>query len=283
MLQASTRALLIGPIIAGSVILAGCSAATEPASGTGTVTSVAPRAAAPVAAPGEAVAAGSAAVSDLRAAVDPATLPAGALYRNPANGRDEVMVGNIAHTALLIGDSQSEPQASWPRRALAGLGYDVFFCGKGGTGFVAGNSTTGNYIDALENGDWHLPYGSPPLVIIEGGGNDASRGAPDEAIEVNAERLIEAVEDRYPHAEVVMVGTLARGANAGGGRRTQVDSLLGAVAKEYGLSFVSVGDWLTRYGLEAQLSDSVHMNGDGHRALGALLGDRLANLGLALS
>jgi acyl-CoA thioesterase-1 len=280
MLQASTRALLIGPVIAASVFLAGCGAATEPASGAG---SAAPRAAAPVAAPGEAVAAGSAVVSDLGAAVDPASLPAGALYRNPANGRDEVIVGNIAHTALLIGDSQSEPQASWPRRALTGLGYDVFFCGKGGTGFVASNGTTGNYVDALQRGDWHLPYGFPPLVLIEGGGNDAKQGASNEQISANADRLITTIKQRYPGAKLAMVGTLGKGADHGGARRAEVDALLGTVAADHGIPFVSVGDWLTRYGLESQLKDSVHMNGEGHRALGELLGDRLAKLGLRLS
>src|SRR6478672_9534902 len=46
--------------------------------------------------------------------------------------------------------------------------YKVFFCGRGGTGFVASNGRTGNYIDALQRGDWKLPYGTPPLVVIEG-------------------------------------------------------------------------------------------------------------------
>ena len=280
MLQASTRALLIGPVIAASVFLTGCGAAMAPASGAGPA---APRAAAPVAAPGEAVAAGSAVVSDLGAAVDPASLPAGALYRNPANGRDEVIVGNIAHTALLIGDSQSEPQASWPRRALSGLGYDVFFCGKGGTGFVASNGTTGNYVDALQRGDWHLPYGFPPLVVIEGGGNDAKQGASNEQILANADRLITTIKQRYPGAKLAMVGTLGKGADHGGARRAEVDALLGTVAADHGIPFVSVGNWLTRYGLESQLKDSVHMTGEGHRALGTLLGDRLAKLGLGLS
>lgn len=283
MLQASTRALLIGPVIAASLFLTGCGAATEPASGAGSAAPAVPRAAAPVAAPGEAVAAGSAVVSDLGAAVDPARLPAGALYRNPANGRDEVIVGNIAHTALLIGDSQSEPQASWPRRALAGLGYEVFFCGKGGTGYVASNGATGNYVDALQRGDWHLPYGFPPLVLIEGGGNDAKQGASDEQISANADRLITTIKQRYPGAKLAMVGTLGKGAEHGGVRRAEVDALLGTVAASHGVPFVSVGDWLTRYGLEGQLKDSVHMNSDGHRVLGALLGDRLATLGLGLS
>jgi acyl-CoA thioesterase-1 len=281
MLQASTRAVLIGPMIAASVLLAGCGMSSEPAPGAG---ASAPRTAAvaPVADPGEAVAAGSAVQGDLAAPTDPAALPDGALYRNPANGRDEVIVHNLGRTALLIGDSQSEPDRSWPRRALAGIGYEVFFCGKGGTGYVASNGTTGNYIDALQRGDWHLPYGFPPLVVIEGGGNDAKQGASDDQIVANAERLIKTIKQRYPGAKLAMVGTLSKSADHGAGRRIEVDALLGTVAADLGIPFVSVGGWLTRYGLEAELADTVHMNETGHRALGALLGSRLEELGLGL-
>ena len=61
MLQASTRAVLIAPIIAAGVFLAGCGRRPSPAPGTGSP-AAAPRAAAlaPAAGPGEAVAAGSA-------------------------------------------------------------------------------------------------------------------------------------------------------------------------------------------------------------------------------
>jgi acyl-CoA thioesterase-1 len=289
MRQASTRAVLITLMIAASVFLGGCGTPSQPASGTGgssspraateaSAAAVAPAAAVvPAAAPGEAVAAGSSLGSDL-AAADPAVLPAGSLFRNPANGRDEVITGDTARMALLIGDSQSEPEASWPRRALADLGYDVFFCGKGGTGYVASNGATGNYVDALQRGDWHLPYGFPPLVVIQGGGNDAKQGASDEQIVANAESLITTLKQRYPGAKLAMVGTLAKGA----GRRTEVDALLGSVAAAHRIPFVSVGDWLTRHGLEEHLADSVHMNDDGHRALGMLLGDRLEALGLDL-
>jgi acyl-CoA thioesterase-1 len=281
MLQASTRAVLIAPIIAASVFLTGCGTASLPAPGTGSPAVPRAAAVAPAAAPGEAVAAGSPVGGDLTAE-GTAGLPAGSLFRNPANGRDEVIIDNIGRTALLIGDSQSEPEGSWPRRALAGLGYDVFFCGKGGTGYVASNGTTGNYVDALQRGDWHLPYGFPPLVVIEGGGNDAKQGASDRQIVANAESLITTLKQRYPGARLAMVGTLAKGAGNGGGRRTEVDALLGKVAAAHRIPFVSVGDWLTRYGLEASLADKVHMNDDGHRALGTLLGNRLTALGLGL-
>ena len=104
------------------------------------------------------------------------------------------MVPDISRTALLIGDSQSEPADGWPRLGLAAVGYKVHFCGLGGTGFVAANGKTGNYIDALERGDWKLPYGTPPLIVIQGGGNDAGKGATDAQIVANADRLIAALQ-----------------------------------------------------------------------------------------
>jgi acyl-CoA thioesterase-1 len=206
--------------------------------------------------------------------------PAGSAYRNPANGRDEVIVEDIRHTAVLIGDSQSEPTNSWPRQALAALGYKPFFCGLAGTGFVAANGKTGNYPTALQRGDWKLPYGNPSLVVIQGGGNDAAMGATDAQIVANAEQLIRILQQRYPRSKFAMIGTLARGANYGGGRRTQVDALLGTIAEKYAIPFVSVGDWLTRYNLSKLLADGLHPNATGHDVLGRLLGTRLKTLGL---
>ncbi|MFB8367732.1 SGNH/GDSL hydrolase family protein [Pseudarthrobacter sp. NPDC055928] len=212
--------------------------------------------------------------------VDPANLPAGTIYRNPASGRDEMVIPDVSRTALLIGDSQSEPADGWPRLGLAAIGYKVHFCGLGGTGFVATNGKTGNYIDALQRGDWLLPYGTPPLIVIQGGGNDAGQGATDAQIVANADRLVAALNERYPGVRKVLIGTLGRGANYGGGRRSQVDALLGSVAARHGMPFVGVGDWLTKYNLTKDLADAVHMNASGRRSLGALLENRLRDLGI---
>lgn len=200
--------------------------------------------------------------------------------RNPGNGRLEAVVPDISRTVLLIGDSQSEPADGWPRLGLAAAGYNVYFCGRGGTGFVAANGSTGNYIDALQRGDWLLPAGTPALIVIEGGGNDAAGGAGNAQIAGNAQRLLAELRTRYPGTRIAMIGTLARGANNGGGRRSEVDALLGAVAANNGLPFVSVGDWLTRYGLAKDLADAVHMNTEGRVALGGILERRLRELGL---
>ncbi|WP_455834909.1 SGNH/GDSL hydrolase family protein [Pseudarthrobacter siccitolerans] len=204
---------------------------------------------------------------------------AGARVLNPANGRLEAVVPDISRTVLLIGDSQSEPSDGWPRQGLEAAGYKVYYCGRGGTGFVSTNGKTGNYIDALLRGDWLLPSGTPALIVIQGGGNDAATGASDTRITGNAERLIAELKARYPGTRLAMIGTLARG-EGHGGRRTEVDALLGRVAAAQNLPFVSVGDWLTRHGLAKDLADAVHMNPQGRRALGALLERRLIDLGL---
>ncbi|MDQ0144827.1 SGNH/GDSL hydrolase family protein [Pseudarthrobacter niigatensis] len=199
---------------------------------------------------------------------------------NTGNGRLEAVVPDVAGTVLLIGDSQAEPVDGWPRLGLAAAGYNVYFCGRGGTGYVAANGATGNYIDALQRGDWLLPSGTPALIVVEGGGNDAAGGASNAQIARNAERLVAELRTRYPGTRLAMIGTLARGANDGGGRRSEVDAVLGAVAGANGLPFISAGDWLTRYGLAKDLADAVHMNSDGRRALGGILAARLRELGL---
>lgn len=249
------------PIIAAGVLLGGCGQATPPQ-------------------PYNADVCGGSKLTTPTAGPDPSTMPPCSIYSNPATGREEVVVNDIGHTALLIGDSQSAPAVSWPRLGLTALGYHVYFCGAGGTGFVAANTKTGNYITALERGDWRLPYGSPPLVIIQGGGNDAGKGASDEKITTNAERLIAALRQRYPDTTLVMIGTLARGADDGGGRRTEVDALLGTVAAKHGIGFVSAGDWMTKYDLLQFASDRVHLETEGHQKLGAILGTKLKDMGL---
>ncbi|WP_461187269.1 SGNH/GDSL hydrolase family protein [Arthrobacter sp. Z4-13] len=214
------------------------------------------------------------------AAMNPVGMAADTRVLNPANGRLEAIVPDISRTVLLIGDSQSEPLDGWPRQGLAAAGYKVYFGGRGGTGFVAANGKTGNYIDALLREDWLLPSGTPALIVLQGGGNDAASGASDSEITGNAGRLIAVLQGRYPGTRTAMIGTLARGENNGGGRRTEVDALLGSVAAEHGLPFVSVGDWLTRHDLVKDLDDAVHMNSSGREALGTLLERSLRELGL---
>ncbi|MCP1414825.1 SGNH/GDSL hydrolase family protein [Paenarthrobacter sp. A20] len=270
MRQSSAAFRLLAPLIAIGVLSVGCG----------------PSPTTPVSAPSRSVTPGpaqtAAAASPLRTAPSPSALdlPVGSLYKNPANNRNELVLADVRHTAVLIGDSQSMPKESWPQQGIAALGYKLHVVGMGGTGFVAANGKTGNYIDALQRGDWILPYGDPPLIVVQGGGNDASQKATDAQIASNAERLLAALKKRYPGAALAVIGTLARGASNGGGRRTEVDALLGRIAAKHGIPFVSTGDWLTRYDAIEDLQDGVHMKPSGHAKLGAVLARELTALGL---
>ncbi|NUP75842.1 MAG: SGNH/GDSL hydrolase family protein [Sinomonas sp.] len=212
----------------------------------------------------------------------PEALPLGSYYFNPVSGRREVVLGDLAGTAVLIGDSQAEPADSWLRRGLERAGYRVYFAGRGGTGFTVGIEGVHDYVDALRLGDWYLPYGKPSLVVVQGGGNDATRHSADAAIVSGAKDLIGELHRTYPGARVVMVGTLAKSAADGGGRRTEVDALLGRTSAQLGVPFIPCGDWISRYNLGAHLADAVHLKPEGHALLAPVFGDALSAKGLAL-
>ncbi|MEV7660901.1 SGNH/GDSL hydrolase family protein [Paenarthrobacter sp. NPDC089316] len=269
MRQSSAVFRMIAPLIAVGVLVVGCGPSPVPNSAPSS--SVAP-------APAQTAASDK----PLRVAPAPSALnlPAGSIYKNPTNNRNELVLADVRHTAVLIGDSQAMPAGSWPQQGIAALGYKLHVVGMGGTGYVATNGKTGNYIDALQRGDWILPYGEPPLIVVEGGGNDATQRATDAQITSNAERLIAALETRYPGSRLAMIGTLSRGISNGGGRRTEVDTLLGRIAAKHGIPFVSAGDWLTRYDAIGDLQDGVHLRPTGHAKLGVALARELTALGL---
>lgn len=215
----------------------------------------------------------------------PTALPAGALVRNPATGRTQFVDPSIAQTAVLFGDSQAGGAAgvhgvdTWVETALRQRGYKVYFVGAGGTGFVAHSPTAANYPDVVERGKPMLPSGNPALVVVQGGGNDATQGAGNAQILANATRLLADLKATYPASKMVMIGTLARGAAAGGGRRTQIDTLLAGFAERHSLAFISAGDWLTRYRLTGMMADGVHLTPAGHKVLTGVLAGKLKDLG----
>ncbi|MDI2035397.1 SGNH/GDSL hydrolase family protein [Paenarthrobacter nitroguajacolicus] len=270
MRQSSAVFRMIAPLIAVGVLMVGCGPSPAPNS-------------APSLSPMPVPAQTAASDKPLRVAPAPSALtpPVGSLYKNPTNNRNELVLADVRHTAVIIGDSQAMPAGSWPQQGVAALGYKLHVAGMGGTGYVAGNGKTGNYIDALQRGDWVLPYGEPPLIVIEGGGNDATQHATDAQITSNADRLLAALKTRYPGSRLAMIGTLARGINNGGGRRTEVDALLGRIAAKHGVPFVSAGDWLTRYDAIGDLQDGVHLRPAGHAKIGVVLAQELTALGLA--
>ncbi|WP_307957980.1 SGNH/GDSL hydrolase family protein [Sinomonas sp. ASV486] len=210
-------------------------------------------------------------------------LPLGSFTVNAATQRNEPVLGDLSRAAVLIGDSQSEPTDSWVRRGLEHAGYSVYFAGSGGTGYSVGIPKVHDYANALRLGDWRLPAGRPRLVVVQGGGNDASRNSADSAIANGAITLFAELRRTYPGARIVMVGTLAKSAADGGGRRTEVDALLQRTAAALDVPFVGCGDWISRYGLAGELVDGVHLSPQGKARLAPVFADALAARGLALS
>lgn len=209
-------------------------------------------------------------------APEPLTRAAGEV--NPA-------YASLRSTAVLIGDSQTFGAGgiigtqTWVQKAFSSLGYRLVVNGRGGTGFVASTPQAKNYPDALASGDWSLPsptlpWSGSPLVVVQGGGNDANIGSSDKQILRNAGRLLDGLQKIYPESKIVLIGTIGKGATKSV-RRTQVDALLGGFARSRGLAFVGVGDWLTKFNLEKDLIDGVHLDADGHRILSEALVQKL--------
>jgi acyl-CoA thioesterase-1 len=197
---------------------------------------------------------------------------------------------SLRSTAVLIGDSQTfgsggiSGDQTWVQKAFSSLGYRLVVNAVGGIGYVSGTAKDPNYPDALDRGKWSLPKpilpstGSP-LIVVQGGGNDARIGSSNAVILANAARLLDGLRKRYPESKIVLIGVLGKGVTQSP-RRAQVDELLADFAKSRGLLYVSVADWVSRFGMEKNLLDGVHLDATGHRVIGEVLRDRLRDLGV---
>lgn len=209
------------------------------------------------------------------------------LNSQPRTKRTGQQHNDSSNSALLIGDSQSAGAAkvpgnrTWTQSALRATGYDVQFLGAGGTGFVASNSSGAlNYPSALSQHQWLLPSTAPALIVLEGGGNDATIGATNAQILQGVNLPLGPLQSQYPSSRLMMIGTLAGNPSPGAARRASVDALLGTYARHHGIAFVSAGNWLAKYDLAGQMADRVHLTQTGHDTLAATLASRLGLLHL---
>ncbi|WP_152969837.1 GDSL-type esterase/lipase family protein [Arthrobacter sp. Edens01] len=184
----------------------------------------------------------------------------GSLIYVPRLGRIMDWNPAVEKAAVVIGDSQAGHD-TWVGKGLASLGYTPVILGAGGTGYTQGNGTVDNYPSALETEQWLMPWGDPGLVVLQGGGNDAY-GADNTQIRQNALQLIREVKRTYPRSRIVVVGVIGDGT----GRRAEIDDLLGRVAAEQGLDFLSPRNWWKRYSLTSKLADGLHLSQAGHTA-----------------
>jgi acyl-CoA thioesterase-1 len=209
---------------------------------------------------------------------------------DPVTGGPGLLFSDPDATALLIGDSQSagavgvSGDRTWPRTGLRNAGFDVRFVGAGGTGFTAANGAGAlAYPSAFTGGQWVLPCRDPALIVVQGGGNDASLGASDAQVLNGADVLVSSLNRHYPTSEILLVGVLAEGVDYGCTRRCAVDWLLGAYAQNHGVPFISAADWLTRHGVSTLRADDVHLTQAGHDRVAAAFTSELNALGLTSS
>ncbi|EMY34291.1 GDSL family lipase [Arthrobacter crystallopoietes BAB-32] len=193
--------------------------------------------------------------------------------------------------ALVIGDSQAHggqgvtTATAWVAQGLLRAGYDPEVQGHGGTGYLKGRPRNGDgerlsYLQSLQ----HDAYSLPPaqnvgLVVVQGGGNDASY--PDRGIEAAASDVVRILKSKYPHARFAIVGPLNQGGDPGS-RRVEVTEVLAGVADGQDAAFIDATDWVADNDLAEHLhKDGLHLNQDGHDRLAAVFTTALDDAGLA--
>ncbi|ALJ19762.1 SGNH/GDSL hydrolase family protein [Microbacterium sp. No. 7] len=176
-------------------------------------------------------------------------------------------------TAILICDSQCQLD-SWVEQGVRAAGYPhVVERAFGGGGYGASSSALGSSVpQALRTDGFLLPQGSPGLVVVTLGGNDASQGISDGVIGDEERALVEMLRARYPDAELVVNGVMSR-SSADHQRRRAVDALVVRTAQELGVHAISVAGWASAHG--AAYLDGVHLSQAGHDTIGAAYAEAL--------
>lgn len=169
------------------------------------------------------------------------------------------------HTAVLICDSQCDGD-SWSEQGARAAGFSTIIeRSYGGAGFAATSPVLDSSVtEGLLQQRVLLPEGTPGLVLITLGGNDATQGVSDDEILASMRSLLSAIQTVYPETTVVVNGVMSQ-ASADHGRRRAVDALIMDEASRQHLRHISVAGWGTRF--EAEYRDGVHLTPRGHDAI----------------
>lgn len=184
------------------------------------------------------------------------------------HGQQEVVQTDItlgADSVLTIGDSQVY-DTSWVGRGLSMSGLEPVFFHMGGIGYAnAAGNPYGSYHDGVVEDRWILPQGSPGYIFIGGSGNDTYL-SDDARVRREAHEVIRELHRRYPEARIIVGGVLSSDGPAAA-RRWAMDDLLGQVAREEGVTFMSMKGWISRYGTESYLVDGLHFSDAGQERM----------------
>ena len=192
------------------------------------------------------------------------------------DAREQVLAERFTsgdRTIAVLGDSYTQgigllgPQASWPTALGILTETEVVVDGIGGTGFTTRGFCTDEQVAYGERLDDELP--DAPVVVVQGGVNDALSGRPDD-VAAAAANLLADLED-VP--TVVLVGPPAAPA-ADPAALQAVDAGLREATEDAGRVYVPLLD----AGIELQ-SDKVHPTGNGQWRIGQLVAAALETAG----
>ncbi|WP_104179495.1 GDSL-type esterase/lipase family protein [Arthrobacter sp. B0490] len=180
-----------------------------------------------------------------------------------------------ATSVVLYGDSQLDGN-SWSEQgaramgftdqashlAFGGLGYSTSSPWAGGTGWTA-----------VQQGLVPFPGGTPGLVLVSMGGNDATTWKTDAQVIADSSALWAKLKLMYPQSRIVINGVMSRN-DAQHVQRRHIDAVLAANAANQGVTFISVAGLASA--ANAQYLDDVHLAQAGHDAVATLYTGRLA-------
>ncbi len=182
-----------------------------------------------------------------------------------AGGASVVLYGD----SQLDGDSWSEQGArvmgftdQAAHLSFAGIGYSTPSPWASGTGWTA-----------VQQGLVRFPGGTPGLVLVSMGGNDASAGKSDAQVVADSSALWAKLKLMYPKSKIIINGVMSRN-DVPHVQRRHIDDVLAANAAKQGVTFISVAGLAST--ANAQYQDSVHLTQAGHDAVAPLYTAKLA-------
>jgi hypothetical protein len=180
-----------------------------------------------------------------------------------------------AASVVLYGDSQLDGD-SWSEQGARAMGFthQASHLAYGGMGYSSPNWVAGGTgWTAVQKGLIPFPGGTPGLVLVTMGGNDARTNKTDAQIIADSSALWSKLKLMYPQSRIVINGVLSRSDDTHIHRR-HVDSVLAANAARLGVTFISGAGLASA--ANAQYADNVHLTQAGHDAVAVLYTAKLA-------
>ncbi|SEF11921.1 LGFP repeat-containing protein [Arthrobacter alpinus] len=171
------------------------------------------------------------------------------------------------NSVVMIGDSQLDGD-SYTEQAARALGMtDQIQLAYGGMGYVASNPVAGGSGPfAIDSNHVLLPGGTPGLVIVNLGGNDARLNVPLPDVAKQATLMWKELRAKYPQSKIVVNGVMSR-TDASHTQRRAVDQIIVQTATAQGIETISLAGMATKAGADGLYQDGVHLTQAGHNLL----------------